>query len=436
MSTSRLLFVLLFSLAVLSCTRNTIEFGTVPENNYTNLVLIDTVGVQMSTVLTDSFATGGATGFLLGRYRDPLLGTVSARTFFQLDKPALWDIPSTAVFDSLVFIIKLTGYYYGDTTRAQTITVNELAETIVTGYADKLYSTSDVPVKPVSLGERLLHIRPLADDSVSVRLSDSKGTELFTRLRQLSADVGSTENFLNYFKGISLTTRNADTAAVYGLEAGMLMRIHYHTTIPYEEKQHIDFPLLSNELAFNQVLTDRAGTGIVLGATGVTELTSAQTNDRSYSQPGTGLDLKLRFPTLKGILFTNKYVKLLKAKLFIRPAGLSYDNSRYRLPLDIALAYTDATNIAGSILPDSSGGNEMHADPVIDDIYGKDTYYRFNVTSFISQMLELPGTEEYGLYIRQNFTATAPQLDRLVLGTTGSANYISRLRLSVLIVNE
>jgi hypothetical protein len=68
-----------------SCQRNDIEFGTIPENSYTNLVYTDTIDVKLSTILTDSFATNGDSAFLIGRYRDPYLGTVSGKAFFQHD---------------------------------------------------------------------------------------------------------------------------------------------------------------------------------------------------------------------------------------------------------------------------------------------------------------------------------------------------------------
>ncbi len=78
-----------------------------------------------------------------------------------------------------------------------------------------------------------------------------------------------TENdFLNYFRGISIAVADNDTTAVYGLSGSagtMVMRVHYHTTIPYPEDHYIDFTSLANNLAFNQRLTNRirhrAGTG-------------------------------------------------------------------------------------------------------------------------------------------------------------------------------
>ncbi|MEO8404325.1 MAG: DUF4270 family protein, partial [Chitinophagaceae bacterium] len=110
-------------MGITACTRNTIEFGTVPENNYTHLSFIDTIGVNLSTVLVDSFPTSSPAAFLVGKYKDPYLGTITAKPFFQMDKPAtLPDITAQAIYDSVVLIIHPNDYYYGDTSLQQTIT--------------------------------------------------------------------------------------------------------------------------------------------------------------------------------------------------------------------------------------------------------------------------------------------------------------------------
>lgn len=436
----RLLTGFVIVLCITACTRSTIEFGTVPENNYTHLSYTDTVEVKMSTVLTDSFATGGATSFLVGRYSDPYLGSVATSSFFQVDKPAtLPEIPVTSAFDSLTLIIHPSEYYYGDTSREQTIIVSELAQAIVTGYNDQLYNTSHVAIKPVALGTKTLRIRPAADDSISIRLADSKGQELFTKLQQAHTDISSTESFLNYFKGLSLAVGPQDTAAVIGLLGGagsVVIRLHYHTNTPYEEPHTVDFPSLPNELAFNQVLAARPGTGLISGGStsGLTEMSSVQTGNNAFAQPGTGLNLKITFPSLKSILFTNNYIRLIRADLIVRPAWLSYDRGPYRLPDPLYLATTDGSNIAGSSLADSTGAAALFASPSIDGIYGENTHYRFNITSYVNQLLTLPGSD-YGLYILPDFSATAPTVSRLVLGTAQSA-YVTRLQLSVLTINQ
>jgi hypothetical protein len=422
-----------------ACTRHPVDFGSVPENNYTHLAQIDTVGIRLSSVLTDSFVTSNATSFLAGNYKDPYLGTVKARCFFQLDKPeTLPEIPSNAVYDSITLRLKLNDYYYGDTSKAQTISVYELDQAIVSSYGGKLFNTSNVLKKPTPIGQKRISIRPTADDSVVIRLDDNKGSELFLRLRQQSQDLSTRENFQNYFKGLSVGIHADDTTAVFGFTAtsgAVGIRVHYHTTTPFIEKFVTEFPSISNEFSFNQIITNRAGTGIVPGTTGMTEIPIQQTNGYAFSQPGTGLALKMSFPSLKNVLLTHEYIKILKAELIVRPATQSFDQHKYRLPPRLQLAYTDASNLNGGFLYDSTGNGIMEAKPSFGDFYGENAHYRFNITAYISQMLASPD-HGYGVYVLPQFSNVDPVVDRLVVSNIAHGNYISQLQLSVLIVNK
>lgn len=434
-----LLAVLLF-LLMSSCVRKNISFGTIPENNYTGIIYTDTVEVKISTILTDSFATNGDSILLLGKYSDPYLGIVSARPFFQMSVPAsIPEIPATAKFDSLSLIIRLNDYYYGDTSKSQTISVYELAKAISYSYNNQLYNTSDVAVKSIPLGTRTLRIKPRADDSLLIRLQDLKGAELFSKLQQSSADISNENDFLNYFRGISLMFGNSDTTAIYGLlgKAGnIVMRVHYHTTIPYPEDKYIDFTSLSNDLSFNQVLTNRAGTGLISGTTGRTEIVSSSSKELSFLQAGTDLSLKMTFPTLNNILINKNIIKLLRADLMIRPAYLSFDKNKYALPQRLFLSQTDESNIAGSTIMDSTGYNILYASPVIDDIYGENNHYNFNITPYITQLLNTTGSSNKGLLVNQQSSLSATNIDRLVVNSASQNNVHSKLLLSFMVLNQ
>ena len=435
------IILLLLSALVLNyaCTRKEIEFGTVPENNYSHLVYIDSVGIQQSTVITDSFETGGATSLLLGRYKDPFLGVVSARSFFQMDKPSTFqNIGTDAIYDSLVLVIKPNDYYYGDTSRVQTIYVHELARTIVLSYSGKLYNTGSTNINPVPLGSRTLRIRPVLDDSIMIRLADNKGKELFDKLQAQSTVVTRSEDFLNYFYGISLSTGETDTTAIIGLQTGsnLWMRLYYHTNTPFDINNVVDFPMLANTLTYNQIMANRAGTGIISTTPGVSELPASQTGGYSFTQLGTGMAAKISFPGLRGILLNNQYLKLLKAELILRPAALSFDREKYKLPDRIELQSTDATNISQGSISDSTGNKVLYATPVVDEIYGRNNYYRFDLTFYINHLLSTPGSEDFGLYIQPTFSTVSPNVNRLIVGGSSHDGYISQLRLSVLIINN
>ena len=330
------LLIVLVSFFWIACSRTDIHFGNVPDNNYSNLVYIDTIEPKLSTFLLDSFVTNNGTSFLLGRYKDPYLGIVSAKPFFQMTIPSeTVIIASSSHYDSACLVIHLNKYFYGDTSQPQTIHVDEVAQTIDYTYNNNLYNTSDFPVNPVPLGSKTLKLRPSVDDSVTIRLSDSKGMEFFQKLQQQTEDVTNDDNFQNYFKGIRLSVNENDTTSVYGLNAATIhLRIYYHTTVPLPVSNSADFPGRANSYSFNQILTDRTGT--LLNLSRIKEYPSELTNDISFTQYGAGVLLKVLFPSIKGILSTDKIVKLQKAELLIRPMGQTYD--KLRLPESLYLA--------------------------------------------------------------------------------------------------
>jgi hypothetical protein len=409
----------------LSCSRTDIHFGNVPDNNYSNLAYIDTVEPKLSTVLLDSFVTNNGTSFLVGRYKDPYLGIISTKPFFQMTIPSqAVNIASTSQYDSACLIVHLNKYYYGDTSRTQTIHVDELAQAIDYTYNNNLYNTSDFPVKPISLGTKTLRLRPSVDDSISIRLSDAKGMELFQKLQTHAEEITSDDSFQNYFKGIRLSVNEADTTSVYGLNAATInLRIYYHTTVPLPVTNSTDFPVKTTSFSFNQILTDRTATLLSLPLT--KEYPSELTNGISFTQYGAGVLLKITFPSIKGILTTDKIVKLQKAILVIRPVGQTYD--KLKLPGSLYLAQTDATNTIGADV-----GNATP--PVEDDIYGLNTYYKIDVTSFINGLLTTSGTDDRGVFAIESSGTRG--INRAVIGNGKQATFKTQLQLTIFTVNK
>src|SRR5690242_11850174 len=82
-----------------SCYRESIQFEGDPPDSYTQVVKIDTISPVISTVMIDSFATGGTSAFLIGSYNDPHFGKINTRAFLQIGKPAeAVSIPEKAVY--------------------------------------------------------------------------------------------------------------------------------------------------------------------------------------------------------------------------------------------------------------------------------------------------------------------------------------------------
>lgn len=425
-----LLFIVIISFVFQSCYRNDIEFGNLPDNNYTNLVYTDTIEPMLSTVVLDSFPTNGISSLLIGKYRDPYLGVVAAKPFFQMTISSdTINIPATAQYDSICFIIHPSGYYYGDTTATQTIYVSELSDFINFTYGTQLYNTSNVPLYPLPLASKTLQIRPSADTVVMLRMNDTKGLEFFSKLQEHATETATDENFQNYFKGVSLYVSNSDSSVVYGLKGSpndMLMRVFYHTTTPYFDSKSFDFTLKSGAYNFNQVIADRTGTPLFSSTTGTKEFLSENTNNIAYTQYGTGVLLKLTFPSLKGLITTDKIIKLQKAELIIRPLGDSHDFNKYKLPTALSLITTDGTNTIGS----SIAANIV---PTTDEIYGTDAYYKVDVSSYINTLLNSTGGGDQGLFFVGNPVANA---DRAIVGNGKQPLYRTQLLITALVINK
>lgn len=430
--------LVLLVILVSSCQKKEINFGDDPENNYTRLVYTDTVSVRHTTVLTDSFATNNMSSMLLGKYQDPYLGTVDASAFFRFNTIlSSHEIPVTAAFDSLTLIIRLNHYYYGDTSLTQTINVDELSQAISLSYNDQLYNTSDVAVKPTRLGSRTVSIHPTKHDSVTIRLDHTKGLELFNKIVQRSTEITNAEEFKNYFKGVRLSVNPSDLTAIFGIttDVTMVMRLNYHLTSPVQVNKYVDFEMEAGTYTFNRVIPDRSGTGLPSSAAGGREFISTQTNGVAFTQNGAGLLLKLTFPSLRNLLNNDDVVRLLKAVLIVRPMQQSFDQHRYKLPDQLYLAATNGTNTVGETLTDSTG-SYMYVAPTVDFIHGENTYYRFNVTGYINELLLTTGTTDYGFFLMEDLTTEKRQVDRVVVNANGQGHYKTELMLDLVIINK
>jgi hypothetical protein len=68
--------------------------------------------VRVATVWHDSVLTSGSSNLLVGRYHDPRLGTIMARSYFQVGLGGAY--APDEVYDSLVLVLKPDAYRYDD----------------------------------------------------------------------------------------------------------------------------------------------------------------------------------------------------------------------------------------------------------------------------------------------------------------------------------
>lgn len=423
-----------------SCYKKEIQFGSDLPDSYSKIVAIDTVTPILSTFVLDSFPTSGNNILLIGRCKDPVMGTTIARTFFQ---PSLPDaaknttLPDDAVYDSMVLVLNPSKEYYGDTSKKQTFSVYELAAQPDYTYENKLFNTSSVGIHPTPLVTINKSLSP-ARDSLSFKFPDSKGLAFFNRIRTKSYEFYDETNFLDYFKGLSIQVAAADEGAIYQFKAdsSATLRLYYHTTVPYYEKHSIIFVPGRSSYQFNQVLTTRTGTAFQPTYPDQQEFFTSETFPYACSQTGTGVMLKVKFPSLQNILTLGKTVKLLSAELILKPVEGTFDPYGYRLPPSVYMAQTDATNTIGYPLVDATGESTLYSSPFIDDIYRLNTHYSFDLTPYIGYLLNTINTAEDGVFVVEENPGFSKKLNRMVIGSLHQLQYKSKLKLTVLTTTQ
>ncbi len=68
----------------------------------TNLNLIDTFSVSLSTVIIDTIVTSGTDRMLVGNFNDNIFGKISSKSYFQIGIPDSSDVEEDEIYDSLV----------------------------------------------------------------------------------------------------------------------------------------------------------------------------------------------------------------------------------------------------------------------------------------------------------------------------------------------
>jgi hypothetical protein len=141
--------------------------------------------------------------------------------------------------------------------------------------------------------------------------------------------------------------------------------------------------------------------------------------------------LKITFPSLKNLLYYNKIIKVVKAELILKPVNGSYNNVGLRLPSPLHLAETDGSNTPGGFITNSDG--TIRASRIFTDyVYQKDTRYVFNITDYISGILQNQLPNDFGFYLAEYLpgnTSLPPAIDKAVIGDKNS-QYKTRLLLS------
>lgn len=409
----------LFILILLaSCTKTEIAFGTsYVDNENTQIIKVDTFSATLSSVYVDSFATTGTGVALLGMYSDPLFGKTTSQTYFEIAPPNYEDIYQYTLYDSITLIGKLNHTYYGDSTQPVQLSVYPLTANIeLDANTTSLYNTSRFPQSSIALGNSSMLIQPTADDTIAIRLNDAMGQELLGMLQRKSDTITNATLFRDYYKGFTIVS-SGTTAMLLGVNDSLTIRLHYKKQGLFLESKTLDLTIGSTNRTFNHIETDRTGTPLASLGPSNKEILAGAASNTAYSQYLSSVMAKIQFTSIRELLKAPGYKKLLRASLIIRPIESSYNF--YTLPSSLRLTQTDVLNgLNGDLYATASDGSTavQTGNLVTDYLYGKDSYYTYDVTAYINNLLTTNNYLYSGLLLLQPSGTMKTTANRVVIG--------------------
>lgn len=410
------------------------------------VVLVDTITVNVSTVLLDSIPTSGKGTMLVGGYRDDKLGTIRSEGYIQVGIGDSWTPVSTALFDSLVLVARYSGYYYGDTSAAQTFEARRITQTFKTYDLPKfwvderqysalysaysLYNSSTIRYENTPLGTKTVRLRPNSTDSLVIRLDDNLGREWLQLAKDKSLSITTQEKFLEYFKGIALSNTSAEQRSVIGLStADIKIRLYYKQYSSEELKQYYqEFPFSSTLYDYSKIAADRSGTVLEGLTAGNKELSTAETGDEAFIQSGVGIVTKVTFPHIKKMIDLEDLLIVNLAQLIIEPVKNSFSKD-YPLPSDLTLYETDKTNLPLSrAYADFSSETYQSAEISFDKEFDTSTGYVFSITQYLQTLLSTEGNLDKGFLIMPPPAEITTSVNKAYLGAGTGSLYKVKLK--------
>lgn len=428
-----LLFITLFT----SCQTDNLEGDFVVGSDYLSInnkvLLIDTLTVEVSTINFDSLITSNQSRLLIGNYTDPILGKVKSESYFELT-PDNYVIGSNNsdtetvnyVFDSIAMILRYDRYYYGDTTKVQTINIHQLTQKVKPNVDDdSFYNNSALSYDSKSIGSRTFYPKPIGKDSVNIQMDATFGKNLFEKLK--NNEFTNVDDFNDYFKGIVIKPSTANFSNVIGYTTGSVIRLYYKQTHSNSEDTYTkDFTIADLTKQFNNISLDKTGTILQNLPDSRGKLLSASTNNSSFIQSGTGLACRVDFPFIKQLKYISEKGVIVDAELIIKPIKNSA-SALYPIKDSLQVYECDHLNRISKILTNSDGSQMLAKLNTTPDEFNENLGYKINIGSFLNQeMLKTSGTKSSLIF---TFPNIAKGVNRIVLGN--QKNTENKLQLKI-----
>lgn len=421
-----------FAIIVLlsGCNKVNIQFGESSSELDPSITYYDNYETEISTYRVDSFLTSSHNLVSIGYHNDPDFGVVKAGSFVQVSLPAsnpVFDVNVT--FDSLVMILKPNGVFYGDSTKPVKVNVYRLSDNIKrSDGTDYYYNTSSFGYLPNPIGEQTVNLAGKSGTQVKIRLSDDLGKELLEKFRTNASEITTSELFVDYFRGLYICTDSSVTSLVsyFSVPAdSAILRLSYHENGLYAVAKNLDFNY-STAKQFNHVSFRAVNSNLVsIEGSKYNLVSSTASGNKAFLYSPVGTGIKISFPSLLTLKEKYPYMRVIKAMLVIKPdvASLAFP---YSLPPKLYLYSTDDTNelLGGFYDGTTTTASLLTGDLVIDNLYGENTYYSYDITTFINNKITTGQFSKTAIMLTSSLSSFDAGVERLIVNDQTQKNSI------------
>lgn len=432
-----ILFLILFFSLFTACQTDNVEGEFVVGSDYLTInnkvLLIDTLTVNISTINFDSLVTSNKSRILIGNYTDPILGIVKSESYLKLTPDSYYIGSSesdtqtvTYVFDSIAMILKYDRYYYGDTTKSQTINIHQLTQKVKPNTDDtNFYNISSLTYDSKSIGTKTFQPKPIGKDSINIQIDATFGKNLFNKLYK--NEITDANEFDDLFKGVVIKPSTTNSSNMIGFNSSSVLRLYYKKTNSDSENSLIkDFTLSDLTKQFNNITLDRTGTIIQNLPDSKSKLPSELTNNNAFIQSGTGLACRIDFPFINQLKYISEKGIIVDAELIIKPNKTSI-TSLFPLKDTLEVYESDNLNRISRVLTNSDGSQKLALLNTTPDEFNENIGYKVNIGSFLNQeMLKTNGAKSTLVLAFPNISKG---VNRIVLGNQKNAE--NKLKLKI-----
>lgn len=432
------LLLLFLATGLYACVDENSNLGHTLVNSSFYNVYVDTCTVDISTVLEDSIVTRGDSICQIGHYLDETWGEVTATYYTEYSTVSFTPEETYGyTLDSLVLIMRHSGHYWGDTLTSPLIHIYRLENPIELSEDEDLYNHTRLSMETTQVCSFTYRPRPGEAEVNEIRLPDEWGQQLLDDLVNQEEYLETQEDFKREFPGLAFVP-DATGQCISGFlvnDSSMCLTLRYHEVSTERTEQEITFSV-NTEYAYTGIQHDCTDSPLSEVQSGIENYVhSTSLAHKAYLQGLTGYYNQLEFPYLNDLQDAGQIVSIESATLYLYPLAGSYNRTN-QLPDDIRLYITDENNVLEDYVYGSDGVTVQTGNLTVDEVFGRDTYYSFDLTEFIRNNFGTWGMKRQKLLMNMNNEDAATTFNQAIFTNDPNAERQCHLEIRFKTYNE